>query len=78
MLEPETLDRQLEELARVLGDLLALHRDACANKRASAMQTHAWELLSALVERSCGVNAHTVVRSLAGQDTDQAVRRDRR
>ena len=26
MLEPETLDRQLEELARVLGNLLALHR----------------------------------------------------
>ena len=66
MFEPEALDRRLEELARVLGDLLALHRDRGADRRTAAMQAHARALLSELMELSYGVEADSVAETLAG------------
>ena len=72
MIGPAALDRQLEELARVLGDLLALRRDPRAAERSAALQVHAQELLSELMEQSCAVEAPIFARSLAGrEDTDE-------
>ena len=68
MLEPETLDRRLEERARVLGDLLALHRDPCASERTGMMQTHACELVSALMEQSCGVDTRIFTQEPRGRE----------
>ena len=51
MLKPHALDRQLDELARVLVDLLALHSDPCASERSSARLAHGCEVLRTLMER---------------------------